>query len=63
MKNTISEMKCAVEGIKSKLDETEIESVSWRTQYKKILRQSNKMKKDSKRTKSGWDFQPRWRHR
>ena len=31
MKNTTSELKNTVQGIKSRLDEADIESVSWRT--------------------------------
>ena len=44
MKNTISEFKNTVEGIKSSSMKQRIESVSWRTRWKNTPRKSKKRK-------------------
>ena len=45
MKNTISEMKNTLEGIKIRLDEAQIKSASWMTGYKKPRIHNKKIKK------------------
>ena len=46
MKNTISELKNTVDGIKSRQVKQRIELVSWRTRYTKTPRKIKKRKKD-----------------
>ena len=53
MKNTISELKKIVEGIKADLMKQRIKSAIWRTRQKKTLRKSKKRKRDSERMKRG----------
>ena len=53
MKNTISELKNTVEGMKSRLMKQRIGSVNWRTRLKKTPRMSKKRKRGSERMKRG----------
>lgn len=59
MKNTITEVKNALEGINSRLDEVEIESVIWKTREQKTPNRNSKKEKESKKSEDSlrelWD--------